>query len=56
MPADDRDVPSVRISLQLIITASFFSIVCALSPYVLPLFAHILSPLSLSIAVKCTLT
>ena len=27
--ADGRDVPSVRISLQLNITAFFFSIVCA---------------------------
>ena len=49
MPTDGRDVPSVRISLQPLI------IVCiprTLSPYILPLFAHILSPLSVSVAIS----
>ena len=49
MPTDGRDVPSVRISLQPLI------IVCiprTLSPYILPLFAHILSPLSVSFAIS----
>ena len=59
--ASRRDVPSVHISLQLIIIVSFFSVVCAFPEgcfhnYVRPLFEHIRSPLSLSIAVKCTLT
>ena len=51
MPADGRDVPSVRISLQLIITASFFNIGCAfpeLCLHMSSLCLHTSSPLSAS--------
>ena len=44
-------VPSVRISLQPIITASY-----ARCLHILPLFAHILSTLSVSVAVTRPLT
>ena len=50
-PRGPLRVPSVRISLQPIITASY-----ARCLHILPLFAHILSTLSVSVAVTRPLT